>query len=85
MRQVTVLKIHVLHIKLSQTHHLLCVGKFFDQMLRVTLCSGVHEQNVSCSVQTNCTLVVGGRLIKYACSSNMIGHVAAKLRNTTLT
>lgn len=43
MRQVTVLKIHVLHIKLSQTHHLLCVGKFFGQTLRVTLCSGVHE------------------------------------------
>ncbi len=25
---------------------------------------------VSCTLQTNCTLVVGGRLIKYACLSN---------------
>lgn len=47
-----------------------------------SLCSDVNEQSVNCRVQTNCTLVVVVRLIKYGCSNVVIGH--AKLRNTAV-
>ena len=82
MRQATIHTIDVLHVKHSQTHHFLCRLVLWSN-LRLTLCSGVLEHNVNCSVQTNCVRVIG-LMLKHACSSDVIGHVA-KLRNTAVT